>query len=123
MYYTENNFALLVRSYNGAVFTHFGRQHRANTPIGKTLAVIMTGPANWGNLLRWLKEVSVGSVVIPEFDELQDCGCGDCGAEERALAGMFDIATALRWRLRPNEVETVLEGAHQVLTEFDHCWA
>ncbi|OQO14523.1 hypothetical protein B0A48_01401 [Cryoendolithus antarcticus] len=127
MYYSANEFIVEVMDYDGAALTPWSRQHYRYANAESCCKILMLGEPDWGNLMRWCKDVAqTPCALIPALEQKKpkcDCGQHNHYPDDDVAEGMIRIADELRWNLGWASVEKVLEGAHQAVTARNRDWA
>lgn len=131
IFYTQNTLHLLIHSYSPATPLLIHRKQEAVLAQYEFYIfvshIVLDGPANWRNLLAWLRHVHesespVGIVqVAPPLKTGHRPGALERAKELTVVAGLFDVVGLLddvRWDV----VEKTLGMLRYALAAFDDDW-
>ena len=115
VYYTANDFELLMDEYNGAALTPFYgqyRRHEFNRSLEKSengnVVMMLRGPPNFKNLVAWIKDYHLWTNrLAPVLDN-------PYGASDYIVKAAFDIEKAMI-RCTWSEVEKALQAMQHAM--------
>lgn len=131
IFYTQNNLHLLIHSYSPAMPLLIHRKQESILEQYQYYIyvshIVLAGPANWRNLLTWLRHIHesdspIGIVqVAPPLKTGHRPGALERAKELTVVAGLFDVVGLLddvRWDV----VEKTLGMLRYALAAFDDDW-